>query len=110
MGPATLLAREGRADDQVGDDDEVPELDQVGRHPEMAVIILDLLPEQADPVERALEPLGGSDDSDIIPHEAADLLPIVVDDDLLVRIGDPAFVPAADRRHGPETAPVRIDM
>ncbi len=46
----------------------------------------------------ALEPLGGADDADIVPHEAADLGPVLLDDHFFVGIGDAAFVPRADRR------------
>src|SRR3546814_10673795 len=65
----------------------------------------DLLRQQVDAVLGALQPLGGADDADIVPHEAADFLPIMLDDDLCVGIGDAAFVPRArseQRRVGQE--------
>src|SRR4030095_5811019 len=98
--PPALLAVESGADDQLGGLEQVAELDQVGGDPEMAVIILDLLGPHLDPVLGALEPLGGADDADIVPHEAADLGPVLLDHHFLVGIGDPALVPGADRRRG----------
>src|SRR5687767_14337888 len=49
MEAAALLAVEGGADDEVGDDDEVAKLDQVRGDAEVAIIIVDLLPKQRDP-------------------------------------------------------------
>ena len=98
MEPAALLPTERAADDQVGDLDQVAQLDEVGRNAEMAVIIGHLLPQHVDPALGPLEPLGGPDDSDIIPHQPADLAPNLLDDNFLVALGDPALVPGADRR------------
>ena len=110
MEPAALLALQGRAHDQVRDLDEIAELDEVRRHAEIAVIVGDFLPKQRDPVRRALQPLGGADDADIVPHEAPDLAPVVLDDDFLVGVGDAAFVPRADRRRGRQIVPARLDV
>ena len=60
------------------------------------VIVAHLLAQHVDPVLGALEPLGGADDADVIPHEAADLAPGLGDHHFLVAVGNPAFVPGAD--------------
>src|SRR3546814_12276441 len=51
-----------------------------------------------------------SDDADIVPHEATNLGPVLLDDDFLVRIGDAAFVPWADRGRRAQFVPVAGDM
>src|SRR3546814_13239986 len=51
-----------------------------------------------------------SDDADIVPHEATNLGPVQLDDDFLVRIGDAAFVPWADRGRRAQFVPVAGDM
>src|SRR3546814_2084988 len=76
----------------------------------MAIIFADLARQHVDAVLRALQPLRGADDADIIPHEAADLGPVLLDDDFLVRIGDAAFVPRADRGRRFERVPARDDV
>ena len=45
----------------------------------------------------ALQALGGAHDADVVPHEAAQFLPVVRDDDFLVGVRDPAFVPLGQR-------------
>ena len=42
---------------------------------------------------RALQALVGAHDADVVPHEAAQLVPVVGDDDLLVGVGHAALVP-----------------
>src|SRR3546814_16879952 len=72
----------------------------------MAVIFTDLTRQHLDAVLRALQPLGRADDADIVPHEATNLGPVLLDDDFLVRIGDAAFVPWADRGRRSQFVPV----
>src|SRR3546814_4484972 len=67
---AAFLAVKRAADDQFGALQQVAQLDQVGRHPEMAVIFTDLTRQHLDAVLRALQPLGRADVADIVPHEA----------------------------------------
>ena len=61
----------------------------------MAVITL-ALAQHVDPALGPLKPFGGPDNADEIPHEAADLAPDLLDHDLFVAVGDPAFVPGAN--------------
>ena len=47
---------------------------------------------------RALEALVGAHDADVVPHQPADLVPVVADDDRLVRASGLAGVPGRDAR------------
>src|SRR3546814_6818148 len=76
----------------------------------MAIIFADLARQHVDAELRALQPLRGADDADIIPHEAADLGPVLLDDDLFVRFGEAAFVPRVDRGRRPQLVPMADDM
>jgi hypothetical protein len=61
-------------------------------------------------VRGAFEAFVGADDADIVPHEAPKFVPIVRDDDFLVRIGHPAFIPWPDVRQGCRHVPARRDV
>src|SRR6185369_4834298 len=104
---AAFVARQRRADDEVRDFDQVAKLDQVRGYAEVGIIVLHFLPEHVDAVLRALQPLGGADDPDVVPHEAADLAPRLGNDNFLVAVGDAAFVPGADVRRVGKRVPVR---
>src|SRR3546814_1753929 len=80
-----------------------------GRDAEVPVIVADFARQHLDPVLRAFEPLGRANDADIIPHEAADFGPVLLDHHLFVRIGHAAFVPRADRRRRFELVPALED-
>src|SRR3546814_4394086 len=81
-----------------------------GRDAEVPVIVADFTRQHLDPVLRAFEPLGRADDADIIPHEAADFGPVLLDHHLFVGVGQAAFVPRADRRRRFELVPTRDDV
>ena len=49
---------------------------------------------------RALQALVGPDDTDVVPHETAQLVPVVRNDDFLVGVGDAAFVPLRQAGEG----------
>ena len=51
----------------------------------LPVILADLVAEEGDPRRAPAEPLHRPDDADVVPHEAAELVPVVRDDDALVR-------------------------
>ena len=59
----------------------------------MAVVFVNLLLEQLHPVHGPLQALVGAHDAHIVPHEAAQLLPVVGDHHVLVGIRDLAFIP-----------------
>jgi hypothetical protein len=90
---AAFMPGQRRADDQVGNLNQIAQLDQVGRHAEMAVIILDFLAQQVDTVLGALQPFCRADDAYKIPHELADFTPALLDHNLFITVCDPAFVP-----------------
>ena len=110
MQPAALVPRQRGADDEVGDLDQIAQFDEIGGHAEVGIIIAHFLAQHVDPVLGPLEPLGGADDADIVPHEAADLAPGLGDHHFLVAVGDPAFVPAADGGNVGQIVPVGSDM
>src|SRR3546814_2377608 len=99
--PALLPAQRG-ADDQPCHLQQVAQVDEVGRHAEIAVIFIHLLRQQVDAMKRPFQPLRGADDADIVPHETANLPPVMLDDDFLVAIGDTAFVPCRSEEHTSE--------
>src|SRR3546814_3828229 len=61
-------------------------------------------------MKRPCQPLRGADDADIVPHETANLPPVMLDDDFLVAIRDTAFVPGPDRRGKRQAVPVGMDV
>src|SRR3546814_7165044 len=71
---AAFLAVKRAADDQFGALQQVAQLDQVGRHPEMAVIFTDLTRQHLDAVLRALQPLGRADRSEEHTSELQSLM------------------------------------
>src|SRR3546814_6172421 len=107
--PALLPAQRG-ADDQPCHLQQVAQFDEVGRHAEIAVIFINLLRQQVDAMKRPFQPLRGADDADIVPHETANLPPVMLDDDFLVAIGDTAFVPCPDRWGKRQAVPVGMDV
>ena len=80
---------------RLGGDHEVAQLDQVVGDAEVRVELVDLLLQQVDAVQRALQALVGAHDAHVAPHDAAELVPVVRDDHLLVGVGDAALVPGA---------------
>src|SRR5262249_28068214 len=82
---AALLALLGAGDDQAGDVGEVAQLQQISGDEVAPVVLLDLLDEVVQAAPRALEALVGAHDADVVPHEMPDLVPVLLDDDALVR-------------------------
>lgn len=97
---AAFMARHGAFHDQVRHFDQVAQLEQVGRDAEVAVVLVDLFLEQLDPVQRAFKALGRAHDADVIPHEAAQLVPVVGDHHFLIGVRHAAGVPVRQRRIG----------
>jgi streptogramin lyase len=54
--------------------------------------------------------LRGAHDADIVPHEAADFGPVLLDDDFLVGVGHAAFVPWQNRGDVLEAVPARAPL
>jgi hypothetical protein len=74
---AAFAAHEGRAHDQVGHLHQVAQLQQVARDVEVGVELLDFALQQGDAVGGALQPLVGAHDAHVVPHEAAQFVPVV---------------------------------
>ena len=98
MQAAAFVAQHGAADDEVGGHHQVSQLDEVTRYPETGVVLVDLVVQQLDAMLGAGQALVGAHDAHVVPHEAAQLIPVVRDDDFLVGIGDSAGVPLRQRR------------
>ena len=93
METAAFLPPGGAVDDQGGHLDQVSQLEQFRGDPEVPVKLLHLATQVVKPSGGALEALGGADDTDVIPHQATDFVPVVVDHDQLVDVGDVAALP-----------------
>ena len=100
MQAAALAPRLRRAHDELGHLHQVAQLQQVARDMEVGVELVDLGGQQRDAVGRALQPLVGAHDAHVVPHEAAQLVPVVRDDHGLVGIGHAAVVPRRQRGTG----------
>jgi hypothetical protein len=100
MQAAAFVAGLRRAHDQLGHLHQVAQFQQVARDVEVRVELLDLGLQQRDAVARALQPLVGAHDAHVVPHEAAQLVPVVRDDHRLVGVGDAAVVPGGQRGRG----------
>ncbi len=98
MQTAAFLAFLRTAHDQMGVEHEVAQFDQVVADAKVGVELVDLAFEQADAVRRARQTLVGADDTDVVPHEAAQFIPVVGDDDFFVGIGDATFIPLRQLR------------
>src|ERR1700730_15836166 len=85
---AAFLSAEGRIDYQRGDRGKVAELQQVDRNLEIPIKLADFALQIAQPRAGSLEPFARPDDPDVIPHQAADLVPIVINHDELIHILD----------------------
>ena len=59
----------------------------------MAVVFADLRLQQFNPAAGALQALVGARDPDVVPHKAADLIPVVADHHFFIRVRDAAFIP-----------------
>lgn len=93
---AALRTLEGTGDDDLGHGGDVAEFEQVGGDPEVPVVLPDFVLEIAESLLGAAEALVGANDPDVVPHGAADLVPVVRDDDHLVGVGGLAWLPAGE--------------
>ena len=64
---------------------------------EVGVELVDLAHQQPDAMLRTQQSLAGANDADVVPHEAAQFVPIVRNDDFLVGIGDRLSSQGQDR-------------
>lgn len=84
MESPALVAGERAPDDEVRHEVQVTELEEVRGNVEVPVVLPDLLLDKLTPSERSLKPLVRPDNTDVVPHEATDLIPVLFDNDLLV--------------------------
>src|SRR5579859_1788272 len=103
---AALLARRRALDDELRDAGDVAQLEQVARDEVLPVVLRDLLLEQRDAARRAREARVRAHDADVVPHQAAHLVPVLRDDDRLVARGGAAHLPLGDL--GPGLATVHL--
>src|SRR5690606_16120428 len=93
MQSAAFLALDGGADNQVGHQGQVAQLQQVAADLVVAVILPDLLLQHVDPVLGPLQALVGTNNTHVVPHETAQFIPVVGDDHVFIRVGYLGFVP-----------------
>ena len=93
MQSAALFAAEGAVDDQGGDGDQIAQFEEVGGNFEIPVKFLNLLLQVAQTCGGALQAFVGADNADVVPHEATDLIPVVVDHHEFIDIGHAAGAP-----------------
>lgn len=86
MQTATFFAGERGIDDERGDGGEVAEFEKISVDFEIPIEFLDFVLEIAKSRAGALEAFVGADDADVVPHEAADFVPVVVDDDEFIDV------------------------
>ena len=98
MEPARLVAFLGGLHDQLGAHGEIAELERVRRHQIAEIVLTNLAPERLDAMRRARQALVRADDADVVPHQAADLIPHVRDQNRLVRRHGAADPPIRNRR------------
>lgn len=97
MQAAAFVAHLGAAHDQLGHLHQVAQLQQVARDVEVGVELLDFALQQGDAVGGPLQPFVGAHYAHVVPHEAAQFVPVVRDDHGLVGIGDAAVIPHGQR-------------
>ena len=60
---------------------------------EVGIKLINFTRQQTNPVLGTQQALGGSYNADVIPHKAAQFIPVVRDNDFFIGIGDAAFIP-----------------
>ena len=96
MEPSAFAALLRALDDELGAHGEVAEFQRVGRHEIAEVVVAYLLAERLDAVRGAREALVRAHDADVVPHEAADFVPHVRDENRLVWRNCVADAPGRD--------------
>ena len=86
MESPAFSSRQRGIDDQARYRTQIAQLQQIGGELKVPVKFLDLALEIAQPSAGSLKSFTGSDDPDIVPHEPANLVPIVIDHDQFVHV------------------------
>jgi len=94
--PTGFFATHGTIHDEGGHGDEVAEFEEVGVDAVAPVEFAHFVAQVAEAVGCAFEAVVGADDGDIVPHQASDFVPIVIDDHKFVRGCGVAVFPIGD--------------
>src|SRR5205823_4792202 len=86
MEAAAFFAAQRRVDYQGGDSCEIAQLQQINGHFEIPIELANFAQQVPQPRTRTLEPLIRAHDSDVIPHQASDLIPVVINHDQLIDV------------------------
>src|SRR6478735_12473521 len=78
---STLLPHARGIDHELSHRLDVPKLQQIARHQVLPVVLPDLLLQQAHPTRGALQAIVAAHDTDVVPHQAPNLVPNLGDDD-----------------------------
>jgi hypothetical protein len=60
----------------------------------MGVILVDFLLQHGDTAQGAFQTFSGAHNTDVIPHEQPQLMPVMLDNNQFIWIFYPAFIPA----------------
>ena len=113
MQTAAFVAEHRRINNQFGYRGDVAQFDQITCNVEVPVVFFDFLLNVPDTGFGTLQAFVRAHDSHVIPHETADLVPVVGDDDLLVGVPRVAGRPLRNRMaraDGTETLQIFRDM
>ena len=86
MQAAAFATLQSAVDDKFGHLNEIAEFKQTRLDAEIPIILADFVRQGADTRARTLETLGGTDDTNIVPHCAPKLIPVVGKYHTLVRV------------------------
>ena len=90
--PAFFAASSGIYD-QSRHFDEIPQFQEFGGDPEIPVKLLYFPLQIMETSGGTLQSFGRSDDRNVVPHQAADLIPVVINHDELIHVSDVAAFP-----------------
>ena len=86
MKSAAFVSRQCTIDNQACDGAQASQFEEIGGDPEVPIKFLNLALKIAQPGAGAQQSFFGANDSDVIPHEPTDLIPIVIDDNDFIDI------------------------
>ena len=96
MQSATLRTHQRGGHDELGDGRDVAQFQQITRDDEIPVILPYLFLKVDDAFLRALQTFVGSHDTDVVPHQPPDLVPVVRDHHQFIRVRRMTGLPGRD--------------
>lgn len=96
MDTPRFLSSQGTINNKGGCSYQVAEFEDIRCNTMPPVKTSHLAAEVAQAVGCTLEAIAGADNGDVVPHQAADFVPVVINDDLLVRWCGVAVFPLGD--------------